>query len=136
MRITAELYGHLDVEDVRTALERLSFLPDDQPLTEVLPLAANAEDGPHGAPVVRSLGEGKSKGPGSVDFSSEARAFFESGRQDLNLRPLGPEATNSPVQRFTAVHNQLVLAHEAASASPPVRRRLHRLPKGLLLHCC
>ena len=49
--ITAGVYGHLDVDDIRAGLEQLSFQPAEEPLAEVLPLAVG---GPHGAPVVRS----------------------------------------------------------------------------------
>ncbi len=49
--ITAGVYGHLDVDDMRAGLEQLSFQPAEEPLAEVLPLAVG---GPHGAPVVRN----------------------------------------------------------------------------------
>lgn len=48
--ITTEVYGHLEAEDARPHLERLSF-PVEQPMMNVLPMVAN---GPHGAPVVRN----------------------------------------------------------------------------------
>ena len=51
-------------------------------------------------PHVPSLSHGpgfqKDESPGPENFSSEAGAFFESGRQDLNLRPLGPEPSALP----------------------------------------
>jgi excisionase family DNA binding protein len=50
--VTAGVYGHLDVEDMRAGLEQLSFQPTEEPLAEVLPLAVG---GPHGAPVVRNV---------------------------------------------------------------------------------
>ncbi|MHA7630836.1 tyrosine-type recombinase/integrase [Corallococcus sp. M7] len=46
--VTAGVYGHLDVEDMRAGLEQLSFQPAEKPLSEALPLAIA---GPHGAPV-------------------------------------------------------------------------------------
>jgi hypothetical protein len=49
--ITAGVYGHLDVDDMRAGLAQLSFQPSEAPVAEVLPLAVG---GPHGAPVVRS----------------------------------------------------------------------------------
>ena len=62
--ITAGVYGHLDVEDMRAGLEQLSFqAAEEAPLAEVFPLAVGA---PHGAPVVRSAeGEGpRARAPG------------------------------------------------------------------------
>jgi hypothetical protein len=44
-----------------------------------------------GEPVVRRTGSRKNEGRGFVGFPSDSAAFRWSGRQDLNLRPLGPE---------------------------------------------
>ena len=52
--VTAGVYGHLDVEDMRAGLEQLSLQPDEAPLAEVLPQAIA---GPHGAPVARNSAE-------------------------------------------------------------------------------
>lgn len=53
--MTADIYGHLDLDDMRAGVERLSFLPIDLPLAEVLPMAVGAsETVPHCAPVVRN----------------------------------------------------------------------------------
>jgi integrase len=49
--ITAGVYGHLDVEDMRAGLEQLSFQPSEAPVAEVFPLAVGAR---RGAPVVRN----------------------------------------------------------------------------------
>ena len=91
--ITTEIYGHLDLDDMRDALHRLDFQPTNEPVAEVLKLAANA---PRSAPVVRN-GEGdQNESPGLVDFSNETGALKLSGRQDSNLRPLGPEPSALP----------------------------------------
>ena len=91
--ITTEIYGHLDLDDMRDALHRLDFQPTQAPVAEVLKLAVNA---PHGAPVVRNSVGNQNESPGFVDFSSETGAIEQSGRQDLNLRPLGPEPSALP----------------------------------------
>ena len=39
---------------------------------------------------------GKTKPPESKDFSNNSEGFHQSGRQDLNLRPLGPEPSALP----------------------------------------
>ena len=87
VRITSDVYGHLDVEDLRQSVERLSFADAG---------ARGAENVPHGAPVVRKLGSGQKETPEAVDFSSNLGGFHQSGRQDLNLRPLGPEPSALP----------------------------------------
>ena len=75
--ITAGVYGHLDVDDMRAGLEQLSFQPTEEPLAEVLPLAVG---GPHGAPVVRSsAGEG-----------SRSRASEENPEARGDLQGVGP----------------------------------------------
>jgi integrase len=65
-RLTTEIYGHLDVEDMRRGINELRF------------------PGLLAAPVPRARPGEKVEGPGPADF-------YWSGRQDLNLRPLGPE---------------------------------------------
>jgi integrase len=73
-RLTAMTYDHTDLEDRRPHLARVLTFE-----TQV-------------APVVRENGAQKHEGRSASDFSSDAAAFMKSGRQDLNLRPLGPEA--------------------------------------------
>jgi len=59
--ITAGVYGHLDVEDMRAGLEQLRFQPVEEPVSQVLSLALGAR---RGAPVVRnSAGAGFSVTP-------------------------------------------------------------------------
>ena len=63
--VTADVYGHLDLDDMRAGVERLSFQPLDVPvevqatldwmIAKKLPMAVGAsETAPHGAPVVRN----------------------------------------------------------------------------------
>ncbi len=87
VRITSDVYGHLDIDDLRESIERLSFADD---------AVDGAEKAPHGAPVVRNPTPGKNKPPRSKDFSNNLGGFHQSGRQDLNLRPLGPEPSALP----------------------------------------
>jgi integrase len=77
--LTAEIYGHLDLDDMRRGLDRLTF--EDGPPTPITP-------GP--APVLRVLEGGKEKAADPTGISGEISGLYESGRQDLNLRPLGP----------------------------------------------
>jgi integrase len=52
--VTSSVYGHLELNDMRAGIERLSFRPAEMPLAEVIPLAANDS---LGAPVVRKVAE-------------------------------------------------------------------------------
>src|SRR5207253_362445 len=82
VKLTTDTYGHLDVEDLRAAVETLpkSNVVDADFSIEALPAA---EKTPRRA--TRLLPDSispKSKGPGPENFSSETGAFTESGRQD------------------------------------------------------
>ena len=85
--ITLSIYGHLDIDDLRAGIESLSF-------------GAHQEHGEEAgfatAPVRRNSETDQKKAPVSVDFSKKTGAFNVSGRQDLNLRPLGPEPSALP----------------------------------------
>ena len=80
--ITSEIYGHLDVEDMRAGVNRLAF-----PHVGALP-----EDGSFAAPVPRNPVKEKNEAPGGSKIPSPSGGLAWSGRQDLNLRPLGPES--------------------------------------------
>ena len=51
---------------------------------------------PGGAPVVRKGRSAKRKAAEPSDNAKDSAAFSGSGRQDLNLRPLGPEPSALP----------------------------------------
>ena len=79
--ITAAIYDHSDLEDYRADVERaLSFAPTARV----------------NAPVMQGAGSGKNEGRDGFGIPSDVAAFSESGRQDLNLRPLGPEPSALP----------------------------------------
>jgi hypothetical protein len=103
--ITSEIYGHLDVEDMRTGVNRLDFGRALVPAPVVDPLSqVGAGSTPRGAPVVRNSEEQKIEGPGSLDFFKKTGPFRESGRLDLNQRPLAPQGRFLPTigsQEFT-----------------------------------
>jgi hypothetical protein len=79
--LTTAIYGHLDITDTRAALDRLTFEET----------GAGRPSAPDGAPVARVRGIRKDEGRDGFGNPSDVAAFDESGRQDLNLRPLGPE---------------------------------------------
>ncbi len=87
--ITAAVYDHSELADYREALERA--------LTFGLP-------GPVFGPRTVQLGEPvgtrgrilRVEGPGPQAEASDSGPFSWSGRQDLNLRPLGPEPSALP----------------------------------------
>ena len=82
-RLTTETYGHLELSDMRAALGLLSF--------GVKPQAK-----PFGALVVQGSETQKEEGRDGSGIQSNIAAFRKSGRQDLNLRPLGPEPSALP----------------------------------------
>ncbi len=91
-KITLETYGHLDIEDLRDGVDRLAFGNGTDAANE----PSDEPPEPDGAPVARTRVNRKSEGPVPVGNPSEHRAFVESGRQDLNLRPLAPQASALP----------------------------------------
>ncbi len=91
-RITSETYGHLDIDDMREGLEHLSATlggprKDDEAHAIRLPLAANLLTTPE-------IAEDGARAPAKI--SRENAGVRWSGRQDLNLRPLGPEPSALP----------------------------------------
>ena len=83
-RLTANVYSQVDLGDLRAGINRMA-IPDMGRLSPgfVAPLSPVADDL-------------KGKAPESLDFSNNSGAFHQSGRQDLNLRPLGPEPSALP----------------------------------------
>jgi excisionase family DNA binding protein len=92
--LTTEIYGHLDLDDMRAGINRLAFTPTE-PKAPVVPLhrVASAEIAPLGGPVVDGTENPKNKGRNPESNPSKLRPSRWSGRQDSNLRPLGPEST-------------------------------------------
>ncbi len=97
IKVTEGIYSHLDNEDVKKGLAKM-------PITGVEELAwatPGYHPGRESAQEVaadfaaKSLPE-KSKGRTSEGKPSKIRPFLESGRQDSNLRPLGPEPSALP----------------------------------------
>jgi excisionase family DNA binding protein len=77
--LTAEIYGHLDLADLKAGLRRLTLEEIPGPLR-----------GP--APVLRVIEGGKAEGPKAAAFGRNLGAFRESGRSDSNRRPLAPQS--------------------------------------------
>ena len=111
--ITLGTYGHLDVEDLRQAVDRLPFGAANAPVP------GSDEPGSvqrFGAPVARLSRNAKSEGPGVSKIPSRSRAFRWSGRQDLNLRPLAPQVLGAAASR------QGVCIPPDAGTTGPLRR--------------
>jgi len=85
--LTVDTYGHLDLGDLRRAINRIPTVDGS-----LFP----AKESVLTAPVRRTDPPGKTKPPESKDFSNNSGGFHQSGRQDLNLRPLGPEPSALP----------------------------------------
>ena len=83
-KITAEVYGHLDLGDMRAGLNRLELgipPPDRARFAASLLLGGRTPE---------------SEGPGASAFARNSGAFRWSGRLDLNQRPLAPQASALP----------------------------------------
>jgi len=100
VRLTASTYGHLSIEDMREGLARfpLGSLDGLVPGGARPPLEAvnSPARSPRWAPVGRRHPGTKKKAADQEDFSSKINGLPKSGRQDLNLRPLGPEPSALP----------------------------------------
>ena len=79
--ITAAVYDHSDLEDFRADVDRA--------LTFGVPVRVNA-------PVMQGAEMAKNEGPEAAAFARNLGAFHESGRLDLNQRPLAPQASALP----------------------------------------
>jgi integrase len=132
-RLTTEIYGHLDVEDLRAGVNKLRFTrrtapapmlgqtSNPEPLGESGVARGVENSFVRGAPVVQRLLSLQNEARSSLEIPNETAGFLQSGRQDLNLRPLGPEATCVVVQPFTRLHKPLVSALDGRAFFPAVR---------------
>ncbi len=88
-RLTANVYSHVDLGDLRAGLNRISI--------PAMPMLANASAASRLVPLVSPrLSKPKKKGRDTLNSFNEITALGQSGRQDLNLRPLGPEPSALP----------------------------------------
>jgi len=85
--ITAEVYGHLDLDDIGAALGSLSFVPKaDEQSAEVIPLAIGDN---FGAPVVRNAGQGGKETAATASIVEGTREVIcPWALQDSNLGPI------------------------------------------------
>jgi Phage integrase family len=102
-KTTAMTYGHLDVEDERRGMERF---PVTLPAPETADTAGNPartqeravarRRPPRGCACGCGQVRGKKKAAGQPAEAERSSGLRWSGRQDLNLRPLGPEPSALP----------------------------------------
>jgi len=78
--LTAEIYGHLDLEDMRRGLDRLTFEEEQAP-----------PEGPGPAPVLRVIEGQKGEGPEAAHFREEPR-----GLQLVGATGFEPATTCTP----------------------------------------
>ncbi len=88
-RLTANVYSRVDLGDLRAGLNRIDI--------PAMPKLVVASAPPRLVPLVSPRASlDKNTEPDARDSSSEVRVLRQSGRQDLNLRPLGPEPSALP----------------------------------------
>ncbi len=87
-RLTTETYGHLDVEDLRKAVDRLPA---------GVSLLVPAKNGRRGAPVVRKVNFGSTEGEPLIQNPLNSSGFEWRARRDLNPQPSGskPDALSN-----------------------------------------
>src|SRR6266568_3127605 len=116
--ITLGTYGHLDVEDLRQAVDRLPFGAANAPV----PGSDEPDSVPRfGAPVARNSRSVKNEGRDASEIPSNVAAFRKSGRQDLNLRPLAPQVMSPNVHILFRLRK--VLERLAAAFRPGLEFR-------------
>jgi integrase len=96
---TRRIYGHLELDDKRRALAQLRFrLPagNGHGAAPASGTRAGGEAGVNGAPAVRPPESEKTEAADPSGNRSEISGLVMSGRQDLNLRPLAPQASALP----------------------------------------
>ena len=104
VRTTTSIYGHLDVEDLRSAMASLpgaseaSTEPSTAPASATVPVAAlGASRGRRSTRLLPDATAPQRKGPGPVDFSKSSRPVPEWAMQVSNLRPLPCEGSALPL---------------------------------------
>jgi integrase-like protein len=111
--ITLGTYGHLDIEDLRDAVDRLPFRPANGSAT------GHAASGPGqqlGAPVARNSRSAKKEGRDASGNPNNIAALRWSGRLDLNQRPLAPQAGLYVESMVTGVPNYDASSHLSSVA--------------------
>jgi excisionase family DNA binding protein len=93
VRLTASTYGHLSIEDMREGLSRFPLGSLDALVPGALPVPAQLRPTSRWAPVGRALPLTKKKAADPEGNPSKISGLRMSGRQDSNLRPLGPEGS-------------------------------------------
>jgi len=87
-RLTANVYSRVDLGDLREGLNRIDI--------PAMPKLATANAAPLVPLVSPRASPAKARRRDATDNSREIKNLRQSGRQDLNLRPLGPEPSALP----------------------------------------
>ncbi len=96
VRLTASTYGHLSIDDMREGLSHFPLGSLDALVPGALPVPAQARPTLRWAPVGRPPSTMKKKAADPEGIPSKISGLRMSGRQDSNLRPLGPEPSALP----------------------------------------
>ena len=91
VRLTASTYGHLSIEDMREGLSHFPLRSLEGLVPATLPAPIPPREASRWAPVGRLFSSDKKKAADPEGNPSKISGLRMSGRQDSNLRPLGPE---------------------------------------------
>jgi hypothetical protein len=132
---TLAIYTHLDgIEDMRAAVAKLDFGPlAERAPAPVVPLR---KEGTFATNLLPAAVSPKDEAPDHPGYSRKIRGLFESGRLDLNQRPLAPQPAPTPSQPFRTIRKLLQLLETSRPRSSNHRSRSHRLREILLPICC
>jgi len=134
--ITLGTYGHLDIEDLRQAVDLLPFGTVAAPGTSDDDAVSRQR---FGAPVARNSPNEKNESRDASENPSNVAAFSWSGRLDLNQRPLAPQRPPGPSHLGSPRRTPWYPAYLLESLHVPLRTWAHRVARfawrALRQHC-
>ena len=131
IRLTVDTYGHLEVDDLRDAIELLGKATGVDP--NALELESDRHSLARGPTGVQAAPEGEETGPGSLEVPEESRALVVGAEHrvrtgDLRLGKLARRICR-PMQRASRLWNH---SRWITASRNRLRQQMHRHAPGLL----